>query len=102
MALEGSRKADAVLGLAALLSMAATNAGYTHNAWRMAAGFQAVANGTGEPLAWQDLAFDAPGSPGDALALAPPGWRSAGIRGLLSRFFWLGDPIPTLPPAPHR
>src|SRR5262249_24501427 len=88
--------AEAVFGLAALLARAATNAGYTHNAWRMAAGFQAAANGTGDPLAWQDLAFDAPGSPGDALAQAPPRWRSRGIRVLLSDLFWLGDPLHTL------
>ena len=35
-------------------------------------------------------------APADALAAIPPGWRSQGVRVLVSDLLWLGDPMATL------
>jgi uncharacterized protein (DUF58 family) len=89
MALEGSAKAEATLGLLAFFATAAANAGFAHAAWLMGDGFRPVGNGTGPPAAWEGIDFDHRGGPGPAGAV----WRPRGIRLLLSDLLWEGDPL---------
>jgi uncharacterized protein (DUF58 family) len=98
MALEGSAKAAAALGLAALFAAAAGNAGFTHRAWLMGDAFEPVANGNAAPPLWQEIAFEHRGGPRSA----PLVWRPRGTRFLVSDLLWPGDPLATLRPLADR
>jgi uncharacterized protein (DUF58 family) len=93
MALPGSAKVQAALGLAALFTTAGANAGFFHAAWLTRDGFHPVAGSETRFSAWETLAFDDRSDPGTALARKPPAWRPRGIRVLLSDLLWLGDPL---------
>jgi uncharacterized protein (DUF58 family) len=96
MALAGSAKAGAALGLAAFFAAAAANAGHAHAVWLMGAALRPVGNGGARPGLWEDFAFDHRGSPADALAEGPPRWRPRGTRILLSDLLWPGEPTAVL------
>jgi uncharacterized protein (DUF58 family) len=102
MALAGSGKRQAALGLAALLATAAGNAGFSRTVWSLADSCQPIVNGDSEPAAWQGLAFDYRGNPQESLAAGLPRWRPRGVRILLSDLLWLGDPITLLAPFAER
>jgi hypothetical protein len=93
MALEGSAKPEASLGLAALFATAAANAGYSHCAWLARAGCERVENGTGRPANWRGIEFDYRGHPTDSLVRLAPAWRRQGLRVLISDLLWLGEPL---------
>jgi uncharacterized protein (DUF58 family) len=93
MALADSVKAGAALGLAALFTTAAANAGYRHGAWLTRDGFRLLAGSEGRAAAWEPIAFDDRASPAQAWARQPPAWRPRGLRVLLSDLLWLGDPL---------
>ena len=96
MALEGSAKAGAALGLAAFFAAAAANAGHAHAVWLMGAGLRPLGNGGARPGLWEDFAFDHRGSPADALTQAAPRWRARGTRVLVSDLLWPGEPAAVL------
>jgi uncharacterized protein (DUF58 family) len=96
MALEGSRKLEATLGLSALFAMSAVNAGFSQSVWLTREFCQKVEGSAGRPTQWEGLSFDHTGNVSDAFALARPAWRRQGIRMLVSDLLWLGDPIQTL------
>jgi uncharacterized protein (DUF58 family) len=102
MALGGSAKAGAALGLAALFAAAAENAGFAHRLWLARSGCEPVANGGGRPAAWGEVALDWPGSPEDSFAAQPPSWRPRGVRVLVSDLLWPGDPLRVLVPLAER
>jgi len=93
MALAGSAKARAALGLAALFTTAAANAGFCHSTWLTRAGFHFVGGSDGRPSGWETIAFDDRSDPAEALSRQPPAWRPRGIRVLLSNLLWMGDPL---------
>src|SRR5262249_23507937 len=84
MALEGSAKARAAIGLAAAFAVAAANAGYSHNAWLARAYVEPVASGSNRPALWRALALDFRGNPAEAFTRTPPGFRRQGMRVLIS------------------
>ena len=92
MALAGSAKAAAALGLSALLATAAANAGCSVAAWLARAGCEPVNNGQRRPSQWDGLAFDFAGTPVESLRRAPPRWRKQGARVFVSDLLWLGEP----------
>ena len=92
MALDES-KAEAALGLAALLAAAAGSAGYSHTAWLAASRCEPVSNGSRGPALWEGIDFDYGGSPFASLATAPPAWRRRGVRILVSDLLWPEDPL---------
>jgi uncharacterized protein (DUF58 family) len=92
MALAGSAKAAAALGVAALHATAAANAGCSSAAWLARAGCEPIINGQGRPGEWQGLAFDFAGTPVEALQRTPPRWRKQGVRIFISDLLWLGEP----------
>ena len=96
MNLEDSRKAEALLKLAAVFATAAENARCTHTAWLAADGCRKIPNGTERPSLWDGIHFDGARPLAGEFAVAPPKLRRAGIRVLLSDLLWPGDPAPTL------
>lgn len=93
MALEESAKSRATLGLAGFFAAAASNAGFTHGAWRMSEGLLPVGNSNARPGLWEEIPFTFRGNPAESLGRQPPHWRSRGIRILFSDLLWVGDPL---------
>ncbi len=102
MALAGSRKARAAVGLAAALCTAAGNAGHSHRAYRTGGGCHPIVGGTELPMLWQGLSLEADDSPAESFRTLPPVWRPHGIRALVSDLLWLGDPLELLSTLGHR
>ncbi len=96
MALQDSAKAQAALGVTAALVAAATNAGYSHQAYIAHDGCAPIAHGSDRPGAWDEIRFTGAGHPEAALLRAPPAWRGQGIRVLVSDLLWMGEPNTTL------
>jgi uncharacterized protein (DUF58 family) len=92
MALAGSKKARAALGLAAVLAIAAENAGFTHNGWLAAKHCLPIGNGKGRPSTWESIAFDFDGASADAILHGASRFCRMGLRVLLSDLFWMTDP----------
>jgi uncharacterized protein (DUF58 family) len=96
MALEHTRKAEALCRLAAVLAVAAENAGCMHSVWLSQQGFQRIAHDRHLPSHWAGVQFDSVRSVAEAFNLLPPGLRRQGIRVMISDLFWLGDPLPVM------
>jgi len=96
MDLTGTAKAEAALGLAALLATAAEGAGFAHRAWIGTERWQPVPNGTADPAAWGPIALEAVRNPDEAVLGSPPRLAPRGMRFLLSDLLWLGDPSAVL------
>jgi uncharacterized protein (DUF58 family) len=96
MALEGSSKLEATLGLAALFASAASNAGFSHCAWLASEVCLRIEGGTDRPSVWQPLRFEHTGNVEDSFANNKPAWRRQGMRVLISDLLWLGSPLQSL------
>ena len=96
MALAGSPKARAALGVAAALCTAAGNASYSYRSYQTGGGCHPIVGGAELPMLWQGVAMAAGDSPADSLRTLPPVWRPHGIRALVSDLLWLGDPLELL------
>jgi hypothetical protein len=96
MALPGSEKARATLGLAGLFAQAAQNSDYTFAAWRVGFTCEKVTNGTDQPILWEDIDFDCDISGEESFRRQLSPWRPRGIRVFLSDLFWQGVPAATL------
>ena len=96
MALEDSPKAQATLGLAAVFATAASNVGYSHNAWVAGDGCRQVHNGTDRPSIWDAIDFAYRGDLSMSFVKFAPSWRPFGLRVLLSDLLWPGDPLTLL------
>lgn len=94
-------KSRAVLSLAAMFAGAAGNGGFTHRAWLVSAGCEAVANGAERPGLWDRIDFDHRGSLMDSLARTPPRWRPRGVRILISDLLFPADPLVVLSQISH-
>jgi uncharacterized protein (DUF58 family) len=92
MAIEQSTKAEAAVGLAAVLAVAAENAGYSHTTWLAREWCAPVAGSGNRPSAWGEISFDHRGNPAESLARVPPRLRRQGLRIFLSDLLWLGEP----------
>jgi uncharacterized protein (DUF58 family) len=102
MALEGTQKLRATVGLAAALACAAENSGYARRTYLTQDGCHPLRGGTEHPRAWQKLEFASRSNPAQSFRTLPPVWRPRGIRILLSDFLWLGDPLEVLNPMADR
>lgn len=96
MALAGSEKVRATLGLASVFARAACNSDYTYTAWQVRNTCEKVVNGTERPVFWDDIDFNSSISCSDSFRRQLPAWRPKGIRVLFSDLFWLGEPRETL------
>jgi uncharacterized protein (DUF58 family) len=102
MALESSAKMRATLGLAAVLAVAAENAGYMHNAWLAHEGCAPVPNGADRPSTWSGIEFDVRSNPVDAFMRLPPRFSRMGMRALISDLLWLGEPLTVIQHLAHN
>lgn len=92
MMLPETKKGQATLGLAALLSQAARNSSYTYQVWNVGKTCDKIENGTLSPVLWEGLDFDFCGSCADSFRHAMPAWKPRSIRILISDLLWMGDP----------
>jgi uncharacterized protein (DUF58 family) len=102
MALPGTAKLRATLGLAAAFCSAADNSGYSRRAFLTASGCHPIRGSSDLPRSWQGLQFSAGHSPAESFRALAPAWRPRGIRALISDFLWLGDPLEVLNPTVDR
>jgi len=96
MTLEGTEKLRAVLGLAAVFAAAASNAGFSHNAWLAGQACLPIEGGSARPTVWPVLNFDYDGNIDESFARGRPRWRRQGMRILISDLLWLGNPLTSL------
>jgi uncharacterized protein (DUF58 family) len=96
MALAASAKLRAAVGLAAIFSVAAENAGYTHNAWLAREACIPIPNGNSRPSSWTGIEFDVRSNPIDAFTRLSPKFSRMGMRALISDLLWLGEPLTVL------
>ena len=96
MALGEGSKAHAALILAALLSEAGANAGFTHCSWLTGSQCSPIANGTERAEAWDGIHFESRTNPGEALEYVSGPWRSCGVRVFLGDLLWPAEPLSTL------
>jgi uncharacterized protein (DUF58 family) len=92
MALEGSEKRRAAVGLAALIAEAATNAGFSRDAWMGRGGCEPVVRGNASPLTWDLPDFDHVRGLHESLERLPPRWKRDGIRVVISDLLFQCDP----------
>lgn len=102
MAIEHGAKAEAAVGLAAMLAVAAENAGYSHSVWLAREWCALVAGSGNRPSAWGEISFDHRGHPAESLARVPPRLRRQGLRIFLSDLLWLGEPLQLLQQLSHN
>lgn len=93
MDLENTAKAQAVCFLAALLAVAASNAGCSHAVWLGQGGFRRIQNDRGVPSTWAGLSFEGTRSLADDFQILRPGLKRQGIRVLVSDLLFPGDPL---------
>jgi uncharacterized protein (DUF58 family) len=96
MDLANTQKAEALCRLAALLAVAAENAGCTHAVWMASRGFQRLFNDHLLPSAWAGLKLEGTGSLAEDFNLLPPSLRRQGVRILISDLLCPADPLPIL------
>jgi uncharacterized protein (DUF58 family) len=101
MTLDGTAKGPAALALAAFFATAARNANFSHSAWQMGGDVRPIGNGSGQPLAWQGIAFEHRGPPA-GVGKVGVSWKPRGVRVLLSDLLWEGDPLATVRPLAER
>jgi hypothetical protein len=92
MALPETKKAEATLGLAALLAQAARNSNYTCHVWTVGRSCERILNGNLSPVLWEGFEFDFCGSCADSFRQARPAWKPRSIRLFLSDLLWMGEP----------
>jgi len=96
MALGEGSKAHAGLIVAALLSEAGANAGFTHCSWLTGSQCSPIANGTERAEVWDGINFASRTNPGESLEYISQSWRSRGVRVFISDLLWPAEPLSTL------
>lgn len=102
MALAGSVKAEAALGLAGFFAAAAGNAGFSQRIWLAQDGCRQLHGCHGRPSSWELPKFDFRGSPAEAFRKRPPQLRPRGVRLVISDLLWPGDPLSIIGPCAER
>ena len=92
MALEKSRKAEGLFALAALLRVAAVNAGYTVSCWLAGDRCRRVEPAALPVCEWPGAECDYSGNVGQTFVSFPPTLRTSGVRVLVSDLFWEQEP----------
>ena len=90
-------KAAAALGLAALLSIAAQNAGFSLSVWHAANVWEKEPYPY-VPLDWRNAEFNAALSPGSTITAVPAAFQKRGLRIVISDFLWPEEPAHFLRP----
>lgn len=96
MALNGTEKARASLGLSALFAQAASNNNFTSTAWQAGQMCDKIINASDQPQAWEGIEFNCQVGCDESFRAQFPAWTSRGIRILISDLLWIGDPYATM------
>ena len=96
MALKGTEKARASLGLSALFAQAACNNNFTFAAWQAGQQCEKIMNASDRPEGWDGIEFNYDAGCDESFRSRFPGWRNRGIRILVSDLLWLTDPYSTM------
>lgn len=96
MSLEKGSKAGAALFLAALLSEAGAQAGFTHCCWFTRRECAPIANGTERAEAWEGIDFTSRTHPAESLEYTLQPFRPRGVRVFISDLFWPAEPLHTV------
>ncbi|NCB37441.1 MAG: DUF58 domain-containing protein [Erysipelotrichia bacterium] len=96
MNLENSKKREGTVGLAAILRVAAMNAGYSTACWLLNDRCSLVEPAGLSPTEWRSAEFDYCGNVGQTIASFPPKLKPDGVRILLSDLFWSQEPMSVL------
>lgn len=96
MALAGTPKGKAALGLSALLAQAARSSNYSYQVWKAGQMCSKIENGNLAPVLWEDLDFEYGGSCADSFRKSMPAWKPRSVRIFLSDLLWMGDPFSVL------
>lgn len=96
MSLENTAKGQAVCFLAALLAVAASNAGCSHSVWLGQGGFRRLHNDRGLPSTWTGLSFEGTRTLAEDFQILRPVLKRQGIRVLISDLMFPGDPLAVL------
>ncbi|MBU1107047.1 MAG: DUF58 domain-containing protein [Candidatus Riflebacteria bacterium] len=96
MAGETFHKGAATMALAALLRVAAYNAGYTVSCWLLKDRCRRIEPANLPLTQWPGAEFDYSGNVGETITSFPPRLRNNGARILLSDLFWSQEPVSVL------
>jgi hypothetical protein len=89
-------KAQAALGLAAMLAQAARNSNYSFQAWTIGRMCEKIENGALAPVLWDGFDFGFCGSCAEGFGSSVPAWKPRSIRIFISDLMWMGDPFAAL------
>ncbi|MBF0545512.1 MAG: DUF58 domain-containing protein [Candidatus Riflebacteria bacterium] len=93
MDLEGTKKAEAAISLAAFLASASQNSGFSHRAWLASNGCSQLINSNFAPTNWQGISFSWSDDISASLQKKSPEWKNRGIRIVISDLLWRVDPF---------
>jgi uncharacterized protein (DUF58 family) len=100
MGLETTAKARAALGLAAALSIAAENAGFSRQLWTARDRLSPVINGAARPSTWRSIELDFSGNAASAFLSGSQSFvrngRRNGMRIVISDLLWVAEPTAIL------
>lgn len=96
MNLENSRKSSALWGMAAILRMAAINAGFSVNCWIVKDRCRKVEPANLPIQQWPAAELDFRGNTGQTIVSFPARLRARGVRIFLSDLFWDQEPMSIL------
>lgn len=103
---DGSRsldlgKAEAAMGVTALLASAARSSGFPYVLTFARERLQVIARGTARPTEWEGVAFDYAGSPAAAIVDGARSLRPLSVRIFISDLLWEGEPRAVLGALAH-
>lgn len=90
--LEGTRKGEATMAIAALLAAAARNSGHPYTLSVAREQLTTVARGSTRPTDWDGIDFDFAGSPAAAIVDGARSLRPLSLRVFISDLLWRGEP----------
>lgn len=93
---ETLKKNAATFALAAMLRIAAYNAGYSVHCWIIKDNCLRVEPVSLPPTTWTDTELDFCGNIGDTIINFPPSLKPTGVRVLISDLFWNQEPMTVL------
>jgi uncharacterized protein (DUF58 family) len=96
MGLEVTPKAEASVGLVALLATAAASSGWAARTWYSGTTSTQIPAAGLIPEAWPTGLLDEPTGPETSFRVDPPRWPARGMRLLITDLMWPGDPRPVL------
>jgi len=96
MQLAESEKVRGALGVASILTQAASRSGYSHNGWLVKDGITPIVNGKESGALWDNLSFNGNVPLVDQVSRSAVLFKPRGIRVIISDLLWMGNPLSLL------